>query len=107
MSDASWTIAALLAYQTGVPYKLPMASVSDYQEFLPGLKGMGEILGENGYRNYFMKFNAMDLFPTILASIGASIPGERLGLGTNLFSGERTLQEGMWITVQREELAWV
>lgn len=265
LSGTSWTIAALLAYQTGVPYKLPMTSVSDYQEFLPGLQGMGEILEENGYHNYYMcgsdttyggrrnlfehhgnytiydwitakeegfipddyyefwgmedaklyeyakmhlkdiaasgqpfnlniltvdthfpngylcelcddeyedqyanvvacasrqaydfvewskkqewyddttivivgdhlsmnegffeniegfdrrayncfynlpenlevnytknrGFNAMDLFPTILASIGAAIPGEKLGLGTNLFSGEQTLQEntGAW-----------
>lgn len=265
LGGTSWTIAALLAYQTGVPYKLPIDSLDDDQEFLPGLKGMGEILQENGYHNYYMcgsdttyggrrnlftkhgnytvydwltakeegfipddyyvfwgmedaklyeyakmhladiaasgppfnlniltvdthfpngylcelcedeyedqyanvvacasrqayefvewakeqewyddttivivgdhlsmneeffanidefdrrayncfinlpqnmevgqinnrEFNAMDLFPTILASIGADIPGERLGLGTNLFSGEQTLQEkvGTW-----------
>ena len=54
LGGTSWTIAALLAYQTGVPYKLPMASLADYQEFLPGLKGMGEILQENGYQNYYM-----------------------------------------------------
>jgi phosphoglycerol transferase len=35
----------------------------------------------------------MDFFPTILASIGVSIEGDRLGLGTNLFSERKTLLE--------------
>ena len=35
----------------------------------------------------------VDMFPTILASIGVKIEGDRLGLGTNLFSGEPTLIE--------------
>ena len=35
----------------------------------------------------------MDMFPTTLASIGCTIPGERLGLGTNLFSDKQTLAE--------------
>ena len=39
------------------------------------------------------KFTTMDLFPTALASMGVSIEGNRLGLGTNLFSGEPTLSE--------------
>lgn len=39
------------------------------------------------------QFSTMDIFPTVLASIGAKIEGERLGLGTNLFSGEETLIE--------------
>lgn len=34
-----------------------------------------------------------DMFPTILASIGVKIEGEKLGLGTNMFSGEKTLFE--------------
>lgn len=37
----------------------------------------------------------MDLFPTILSSMGYSIQGDRLGLGTNLFSSEKTLAEKM------------
>ncbi len=39
------------------------------------------------------KFAAMDIFPTILASIGVDIEGDRLGLGTNLFSTNDTLIE--------------
>lgn len=34
-----------------------------------------------------------DMFPTMLASIGVKIDGEKLGLGTNLFSGEPTIFE--------------
>ena len=35
----------------------------------------------------------MDFFPTTLASLGVTIEGERLGLGTNLFSDQATLAE--------------
>ena len=35
----------------------------------------------------------IDMFPTILASMGVKIEGDRLALGTNLFSGEPTLME--------------
>ena len=39
------------------------------------------------------QFTTMDMFPTTLASIGAIIEGDRLGLGTNLFSDTKTLVE--------------
>lgn len=38
---------------------------------------------------------AMDMFPTTLAALGVKIPGERLGIGTNLFSDVPTLAEEM------------
>lgn len=38
-------------------------------------------------------FTTMDMFPTTLASLGAVIDGDRLGLGTNLFSDKPTLAE--------------
>lgn len=38
-------------------------------------------------------FSTFDYFPTTLASLGAKISGERLGLGTNLFSCKKTLGE--------------
>ena len=31
-------------------------------------------------------FSTLDFFPTTLASLGVQIEGDRLGLGTNLFS---------------------
>ena len=33
------------------------------------------------------------MYPTILASLGIDIDSDRLGLGTNLFSNEKTLIE--------------
>ena len=36
-------------------------------------------------------FSTMDLFPTTLSAMGVKIEGNRLGLGTNLFSNEETL----------------
>lgn len=39
------------------------------------------------------QFNTMDMFPTTLASLGITIKGDRLGLGTNLFSDTPTLME--------------
>lgn len=38
-------------------------------------------------------FNSLDMFPTTLASLGVKIKGNRLGLGTNLFSKIKTLSE--------------
>jgi len=38
-------------------------------------------------------FTTLDIFPSTLASLGVEIEGNRLGLGTNMFSEERTLAE--------------
>ena len=38
-------------------------------------------------------FTTMDMFPTTLAAMGVQIEGDRLGLGTNLFSKRATLAE--------------
>ena len=50
------------------------------------------------------KFTTMDFFPTILGAMGVSIEGERLGLGTNLFSDRQTLSEELGYDVFFEEL---
>lgn len=50
-------------------------------------------------------FTTMDLFPTTLAAMGAKIEGDRLGIGTNLFSDRETVAEKYGIDVLREELA--
>ena len=39
------------------------------------------------------EFGTYDMLPTTLAAIGVEIEGDRLGLGTNLFSEEKTLAE--------------
>ena len=41
----------------------------------------------------YREYTTFDYYPTTLASLGVEIEGERLGLGTNLFSNEWTLTE--------------
>lgn len=50
------------------------------------------------------KFFTMDMYPTTLAAIGAQIKGERLALGTNLFSEEKTLAEKFGVENVRKEI---
>lgn len=52
-------------------------------------------------RNY----TTFDNFPTTLASIGATINGDRLGLGTNLFSEKPTLTERFGVDTMKKELS--
>lgn len=49
-------------------------------------------------------FTAVDMFPTTLASLGVEIEGNRLALGTNLFSDEQTLAEKLTYETLLEEL---
>ena len=50
------------------------------------------------------QFGTFDMFPTTLAALGVRIEGERLGLGTNLFSEEQTLTEQYGFRMLDEEL---
>ena len=47
----------------------------------------------NTQSNIQRKYTTVDLFPTTLAAMGVKIEGNRLGLGVNLYSGEKTLYE--------------
>lgn len=49
-------------------------------------------------------FTPFDMFPTTLAAMGCKIEGERLGLGTNLFSDVPTLAEKYTIETLNKEL---
>jgi len=51
------------------------------------------------------QWTAVDLFPTTLTSLGATIEGNRLGLGTDLFSGQLTLCEKYGFETFNDELA--
>ena len=51
------------------------------------------------------QFCAMDMFPTTLAAMGCTIEGNRLGLGTNLFSTMPTLMEKLGYTKFCAELS--
>lgn len=50
-------------------------------------------------------FSSIDLFPTILSSMGVEIEGNRLGLGVDLFSGEKTLAEEYGVSELEQELS--
>lgn len=56
----------------------------NYNAFINSVKN-----GNNKNR----KFSQYDMYPTILASIGAKIDGDKLGFGVNLFSNKKTLIE--------------
>jgi phosphoglycerol transferase len=46
----------------------------------------------------------MDIYPTMLSAMGFTIEGDRLGLGTDLLSGRKTLAEEMGYTALNEEV---
>ena len=50
------------------------------------------------------QFTSFDMFPSTLASLGVTIEGDRLGLGTNLFSNKKTILEKLGYTKFNEEL---
>ena len=49
-------------------------------------------------------FSSLDMFPTTLSSIGVTIKGDRLGLGTDLFSNTRTLSEELGVEEYKKQL---
>lgn len=51
------------------------------------------------------EFCSMDMFPTILGAIGCEIEGEKLGLGTNLFSATPTLCETLGTNTVNHEVS--
>lgn len=48
-----------------------------------------------GHLDKKRKFSSFDMYPTVLEALGVQIEGHRLGLGTSLFSTEKTLLERM------------
>ena len=49
-------------------------------------------------------YTALDTYPTVISAIGGEIEGNKLGLGVNLFSNEKTLAEDYTLNVLNEEL---
>ena len=49
-------------------------------------------------------YTALDTFPTVVSAIGGNIKGNKLGLGTNLFSNKSTLAEKYGINKLDDEL---
>ena len=56
VNNTDWTMAALIAHTSGIPFKLSMDTgfYNNYMNSFPGIYNLGDILEENGYNNYFM-----------------------------------------------------
>lgn len=54
--------------------------------------------------NLNRKFTTLDMYPTILASMGFNIDGDKLALGTNLFSDKKTIVENTSLKYVNKEL---
>jgi phosphoglycerol transferase len=56
LSKSSWTIAAMVSQTAGITFNLPISgnNYTGYDNFLPGVTTLGDILEENGYKNYLM-----------------------------------------------------
>ena len=55
-------------------------------------------------RRYNREYASFDMMPTMLASLGVKIDGDRLGIGTNLFSDEQTVFEKYGVDYVNREL---
>lgn len=64
------------------------------------LNPAAEVSNPEHYRDY----TTYDMFPTTLAAMGVKIKGDRLGLGTNLFSLQSTLLERDGVELMEREL---
>ena len=73
---------------------------SDYQRKV--LTAYLNVAAVNQKPESYRTYSTFDTFPTVLAAMGAEIEGDRLGLGTNLFSGAETLTE--YFGVEEENL---
>lgn len=74
---------------------------SDYQRNIYNLF-INSCVTTSNYKN--RSFTVFDMFPTTLASICFDIEGNKLGLGTNLFSNEATIIEKYGLDYVRNEL---
>ena len=72
-----------------------------YNLFLNVPENLKDIPTEHTFNRQWAPF---DMFPTTLASIGVEIPGNRLGMGTNVFSNQQTLLERDGFDKVNEEL---
>lgn len=55
VENTGWTMAALVAQTAGIPFKIPIDGNSyNAEKTLPGAYSLGQILKDNGYKNYFM-----------------------------------------------------
>ncbi len=77
-------------------------NTDDYERTIYNVFINANVNGEYNSKNRV--FTVLDMFPTTVAALGADIDGDRLGLGTNLFSDKMTIPEMMGIDVFNGEL---
>lgn len=67
--------------------------IGDYQRTIYNafINSAVEAEDEDNYKNRI--FTSFDFYPTTLAALGVNISGNKLGLGTNLFSDKQTIVE--------------
>ena len=55
-TGAGWTMGALFSTTTGVPFSFPVEgnSMSQFENFAPGITSLGDILNEYGYKQVFL-----------------------------------------------------
>lgn len=75
------------------PWFLPIGSASDGRPIYNCIINSQKTAQNCKNRN----FTVMDMFPTVLSAMGADIKGNRLGLGTDLFSSTPTLSETLGV----------
>ena len=56
INGTSWTAAAIVGQTSGIPLKINVSSngIIDLNNFFPNTKTLGDILEENGYKNYLL-----------------------------------------------------
>lgn len=87
---------------TGDHYRMDSSLVADKERRLYNciINSDTEVLGSKTNRI----FTSLDLFPTTLSAMGFNIEGNRLGLGTDMFSGKSTLAEELGLEALNAEL---
>ena len=56
LKGTHWTIAAMVSHTAGIPLKISIGDndYGNHSTFLPGAYTLGEVLEQNGYKNYLL-----------------------------------------------------
>lgn len=66
---------------------------NDYKEYNRTIYNAFINSVETPKNNKNREFSSLDMYPTILTSLGAKVEGDQIGFGVNLFSGKKTMLE--------------
>lgn len=56
LNGSAWTVASMVSHTSGLPLKINFSSngIIDFENFMPDVVTLGDILSSNGYDNYFL-----------------------------------------------------